>query len=177
MELNAEQKKCPFVERTKSITGKVEFDCETCPASEYDLCEGVTTDDCVDAMFTATLALINSHEQKIKELTEQNERLIVTLKMNDAPFPEGLQIVHDFCEKGKRKAKADTVREMVAKLDNYFVEHNEIKYGGGLIHKVLKQVAKEMLDGNTASDNKCVVCGDIIPEGRQVCPNCEEGHK
>ena len=22
-------------------------------------------------------------------------------------------------------------------------------------------------------DNKCVVCGEIIPEGRQVCPNCE----
>lgn len=21
-------------------------------------------------------------------------------------------------------------------------------------------------------DNKCVACGDIIPEGRQVCPNC-----
>lgn len=22
---------------------------------------------------------------------------------------------------------------------------------------------------------KCVVCGEIIPEGRQVCPNCERG--
>lgn len=22
-------------------------------------------------------------------------------------------------------------------------------------------------------DNKCVYCKDIIPEGRQVCPNCE----
>ena len=21
---------------------------------------------------------------------------------------------------------------------------------------------------------KCVSCGDIIPEGRQVCPNCED---
>lgn len=24
---------------------------------------------------------------------------------------------------------------------------------------------------------KCVVCGDIIPEGRQVCPNCEKERK
>lgn len=24
-----------------------------------------------------------------------------------------------------------------------------------------------------ASDNRCVCCGEIIPEGRQVCPNCE----
>lgn len=29
---NRELKPCPFVEKNKSITGKVEFDCETCPA-------------------------------------------------------------------------------------------------------------------------------------------------
>lgn len=23
-------------------------------------------------------------------------------------------------------------------------------------------------------DNRCVICGAIIPEGRQVCPNCEK---
>lgn len=23
--------------------------------------------------------------------------------------------------------------------------------------------------------NRCVSCGDVIPEGRQVCPNCMEG--
>ena len=23
------------------------------------------------------------------------------------------------------------------------------------------------------SDNRCVYCGEIIPEGRQVCPTCE----
>lgn len=22
-------------------------------------------------------------------------------------------------------------------------------------------------------DNRCVICGAIIPEGRQVCPECE----
>lgn len=25
-----------------------------------------------------------------------------------------------------------------------------------------------------ASDNYCVMCGEIIPEGRQVCPICEK---
>ena len=24
------------------------------------------------------------------------------------------------------------------------------------------------------SDNRCVYCGEIIPEGRQVCPSCEK---
>lgn len=118
---------------------------------------------------------ISSQEQKIKELTEENERLIVTLKMNGAPFPEGLQIVHDFCEKGKRKAKADTVRKMQERLKEAF-EHRGL-YGVDAIERRIDQIAKEVLDGNTASDNKCVVCGDIIPEGRQVCPNCEEGEK
>ena len=23
-------------------------------------------------------------------------------------------------------------------------------------------------------DNKCVLCGEIIPEGRWLCPNCEK---
>ena len=25
------------------------------------------------------------------------------------------------------------------------------------------------------NENRCVCCGAIIPEGRQVCPTCEEG--
>lgn len=24
--------------------------------------------------------------------------------------------------------------------------------------------------------NRCVCCGEIIPEGRQVCPSCEKAH-
>lgn len=24
-----------------------------------------------------------------------------------------------------------------------------------------------------AGDNRCIVCGDIIPEGRMICPQCE----
>jgi hypothetical protein len=32
----------------------------------------------------------------------------------------------------------------------------------------------QKLDWNT-NDNTCVCCGEIIPEGRQVCPKCERG--
>ena len=24
------------------------------------------------------------------------------------------------------------------------------------------------------NDNRCIYCGEIIPEGRQVCPSCEK---
>lgn len=26
-------------------------------------------------------------------------------------------------------------------------------------------------------ENRCVCCGEIIPEGRQVCPSCEAAAK
>lgn len=26
-------------------------------------------------------------------------------------------------------------------------------------------------------ENRCVVCGAIIPEGRMVCPSCENGQQ
>ena len=25
------------------------------------------------------------------------------------------------------------------------------------------------------NDNKCIVCNEVIPEGRMVCPTCENG--
>lgn len=28
---------------------------------------------------------------------------------------------------------------------------------------------------NRNTENRCVVCGSVIPEGRYVCPNCEAG--
>ena len=26
-----------------------------------------------------------------------------------------------------------------------------------------------------SNDNRCVCCGNVIPEGRQICPKCEKG--
>ena len=26
----------------------------------------------------------------------------------------------------------------------------------------------------TLAAEQCVICGDVIPEGKQMCPNCEE---
>jgi len=35
--------------------------------------------------------------------------------------------------------------------------------------------AKEMLEeGKPMNENTCVCCGAVIPEGRQVCPKCEQ---
>lgn len=36
-------------------------------------------------------------------------------------------------------------------------------------------VARDPRSSDT--DNRCVCCGDVIPEGRQVCPNCAPGSR
>lgn len=38
---------------------------------------------------------------------------------------------------------------------------------------VIVALAKEVELYKGVDDNVCVVCGEIIPEGLQVCPNCE----
>ena len=35
---------------------------------------------------------------------------------------------------------------------------------------------REKEPANFIKENQCVVCGEVIPEGRQVCPDCEEKH-
>ena len=68
-----------------------------------------------------------------------------------------LQIVENLTEKWEEAVnqtnysadvtKADIVHKMQKKLDKYFVEHNEVKYGGGLIHKVINEVVEELTEG------------------------------
>ena len=41
-----------------------------------------------------------------------------------------------------------------------------------LQHLVTDEIRLRMMQ--QAGDNQCVCCGRSIPEGRQVCPECEE---
>ena len=104
----------------------------------------------------------------IKSLTATNESLeaaIVALK-------EEIGMV-----------RADTIKTFTKRLKRYY-EDGE-RYLGYSIAYNIDQVAKAMLHQLTPTytnshqltppDNKCVACGDIIPEGRQVCPGCEGG--
>lgn len=45
-----------------------------------------------------------------------------------------------------------------------------VDYLERLTHDALRAV----LDAMT-NTNRCICCGEIIPEGRQVCPRCEKG--
>jgi len=60
-----------------------------------------------------------------------------------------------------KKNNADILVTMT--LDDFMKIYNE--YASGLY---LESVANE---------ERCVVCGDAIPEGKQTCPNCETKNK
>jgi uncharacterized paraquat-inducible protein A len=40
------------------------------------------------------------------------------------------------------------------------------------IEKVMLDWLKQPAETHTENADRCVCCGEIIPEGRQVCPNC-----
>lgn len=40
--------------------------------------------------------------------------------------------------------------------------------------KVMPEYMASVVQKTAATDNRCVACGEIIPEGRLVCPNCEK---
>lgn len=34
-----------------------------------------------------------------------------------------------------------------------------------------------LIDGHMDNTERCVCCGKVIPEGKQVCPDCEKSNK
>lgn len=97
----------------------------------------------------AALALLREKDAEIERLKKDREELIVTLKMNDAPFPEGLQIVHDFCE----KRKMEVITEFAERLKSEVNGGQFASYKGLEIRNVIDQIAKEIKEGSDGSDD------------------------
>ena len=114
-----------------------------------------------EVRYSHILALINSQEQKIKELTEENERLrwiSASICIGDVITPEQmeeLRMAHtlpgmhgdpvgEIGECGmKHKCVAETVQKMQEKLKNYLREVAD----GDIGYSWIDQIAKEMLEG------------------------------
>ena len=126
--LNAEQIK----KALECCTG--DDDCNRCP-----YWEGADV-NCFDNVKSDALALITSQEQRIKELTEENERL-----MRDKTALECV------VSTARNQAKADTVRKMQGRLKaklndccRYISGNREYFIVG---EELVDQIAKEMLEG------------------------------
>lgn len=66
--------------------------------------------------------------------------------------------------------KVDELDKAVRRLGNpgFVCEECDRRFGN-----ISMKTIEEMIDNLPPSDNTCVCCGEVIPEGRQVCLDCE----
>ena len=133
-----------------------------CCATSQNLCEEcpidrAKKDDCICGQFLAqnALALITSQEQRIKELTEENERLRVENDKyeaeNHAEFNKWLKLEEttkrrhaELFKEAKIAVKEDTVRKMQNELKKTF---SALCKGEMVdLFRIIDQIAKEMLE-------------------------------
>ena len=83
-----------------------------------------------------------------------------------------------------RRRRDDCIEHIVLEIENFMEEDNNFKAGRASLMKQAScanriQYLKESLGAETEwrlrMENRCVICGEIIPEGRQICPACDEG--
>ena len=171
MELNREQ-----IIKALECCASEEYICTQCPIDEK------IKDDCECGKVVARNVL-----SLVKELTEENERLRAEANKLDALCDElgvdiDVKLKHIYELEDKLKAekadvmyfkdqiRADTVKKMQERLNKECLIDRGYEV---LLEGTIDQIAKEMLEG-TVNAEHCIVCGGVIPEGRQVCPNCEK---
>lgn len=75
--------------------------------------------------------------------------------------------------------KADEIREIFEEIETLFGAATEVTIIAQVIemseYKALKK--KYLPETKVSSGDICVVCGESVPEGRQVCGMCETGQE
>lgn len=97
-----------LIKALKIHTGVLDMPCEECPYN----CDA-HDEICLGGLVTDVLALINSQEQKIKELTEENERV-----------------------------RADTIEEYRQKVNTKMGKHTHL-LGKEYVQRILREVKKK----------------------------------
>ncbi len=134
--------------------------CEECPF--YDAREFGDTEKC-------TGELVKYVPSLIRELTEENESLKQAMEHEHASFMETFGEYGEKCE--RLTTENDRLHASCTELTNKCASLQD-------------DVAKEMLDGSEPfgimdgikkrmEQDTCISCGEVIPEGRQVCSICE----
>ena len=68
-------------------------------------------------------------------------------------------------EKGEKRSTKKEILE-------YFKDIN-YAYNDSTRYDTLERMLSELEGEKMGNEERCVICGEIIPEGRQVCPICE----
>ena len=114
-----------------------------CP---YDDDEDDTLERCTSMLSADALTLIKELIEENEKQKKTMERLVIVAKMAGAPFPEGLDIVHKYCEKRDQFAKADTVRKMQDSIAVHFGTYTTEDYVRVLdVIRVISLIGEELL--------------------------------
>jgi hypothetical protein len=92
------------------------------------------------------LALINSQEQRLKELTEENERLREYNEIKSQKRANIFEIANAF-----ERGRTDGVRKMQERLTSFFANDDNLKYNevdAEYVNEQIYKIAKEMVEGN-----------------------------
>lgn len=85
------------------------------------------------------------------------------------------ELIKEIC---KSKRGADNLESIVEEMADCYIMLKQMEIIFDIDHDDLNEMVKNKitrLEKRLAERGEtCVVCGDIIPEGRQVCPKCEE---
>lgn len=135
---------------------------------------------CRRLLMENAISLIREQEEENELLGAEKEHLELVvegkLKRASALEKEVLKLTEE-----NDRLRADTVRKMAEMIEDHCIK-------GGIypafVSRAIEQVAEEILDTEndsqsvsqsvSQSTDTCVSCGNIIPEGRQVCLICEE---
>ena len=133
---------------------------ECCGADDCTHCPFFINEEfgCDVNMEHEALDLIKRQKAENESLTQRYTLAVAEREANVKGFTEQLQT-----------AKAEAAKEFALRLEDemgiyYIAKHNWI---GEIIDNLVKEMGERIMD------NRCVSCGEIIPEGRMVCPNCE----
>ena len=135
---------------------KVALKCHSDPKNKCEICP-YNKKCCSMALSNDALALINSQEQRIKELSEENERLSKEVADLQDELKCEKETNNHLCDE-YMSAKADTVREMQERFKAEM--RNTAKYSfGGREYSVIgeafiDQIAQEMVEGINGIQDK-----------------------
>ena len=152
------------------------YECSLCKYKEFgEKCDLELIADAL-ALLREKDALIAKHEAYIDNLNDDKAYLVEQLNEKDAEIERlnkevdrlsQVVLYHDaFANDAIADARAEAINTFANRLKTFY-GHLKGKTVGGSVGYHIDQIVKEM------GADTCVCCGDVIPEGRQVCPNCE----
>ena len=87
-------------------------------------------------------ALAEALDKRFKAMFEE---LDVAVKMSELNFPEGLKIVHDFCERQNKKTRYDAINEVLGEL-SHEIRSIQSYHGWYIKDTIIPTVVKKILE-------------------------------